>query len=153
MFTLLSGAFCAQAQDTKKTTPVTDDFKGTIEVSLDQSIATALRLTHEPYADDGKYLLNEVYINSKQGTKNAVVREGEWTVLKGSATDDNATVVELDDKQLKPIRYYLRLKNDDLQQLDTTLHEIKPAAKHILSKQAPERRTIVVKPTQHGQKQ
>jgi hypothetical protein len=62
--------------------------------------------------------------------------EGDWTVLKGSATDDNATVVELDDKNQKPIYYYLRLKNGDLQQLDSTLHEMKPVAKHKLTKQA-----------------
>ena len=150
---LFSGSIAANAQENKKPKLINDEFNGTISASSDVEIATALKLTHEPYADDGTFLLNEVYDNSKTKSKNALVREGEWTVLKGSATDENATVVELDDKNQKPIYYYLRLKNGDLQQLDNTLHIINPVTAHMLAKRPTDKRTIVVKPTHQGQKQ
>ena len=151
-FALLLVAFFAPAQNKKKPELINDEYKGTILPSNEVSIATILRLTHEPYADDGRYELNEMYAHAYQNNRNTMQRQGQWTVLKGSAADDNATVVELDDKNQKPIYYYLRLKNGDLQQLDSTLHELKPIARHLLTKQTPDRRTIVIKPRQTPEK-
>ncbi len=88
---------------------------------------TVLVLNHEPFYDMGAFTFT-------QKSKNVTLeRKGEWTVLKGSAKVENATVVELDipDKTT----YFLRLKNGNLQQLDTALQEIKPAGKYILVKQ------------------
>jgi len=103
-----------------------DDFKGLISLR-DSNIITDLTLQHEAYADMGTFILGG--LNHSSG----IMSLGDWTVLKGSATDDNATVVELDQGRI-PIYYFLRLKNGDLQQLDSTLHEIQPAAKHILKR-------------------
>ncbi len=148
---LLLSAELTAAQDSKSV-QINDEYKGNIEVGTEEYIATALRLTHQKYADDGNFVLNEVYCNSKLKTTSAQLREGNWTVLKGSAKDDNATVVELDDENRKPIHYYLRLKNGDLQQLDSTLYEIKPASKHMLTRQT-QTRPKSVRPTHSGMKQ
>ncbi len=92
-----------------------------------------LVLKHCPYCDMGTFALTATHAYSI--VCNSTTINGEWTVLKGSATNDNATVVELDMTDGKPLYYYLRLKNGDLQQLDSTLHEIKPQSKHLLKKQ------------------
>ena len=111
---------------------LTDTFSGNIP---DGGVvyATFLTLNHCRYCDMGKYSFVAVPRGSNS-QKSAMV-EGEWTVLRGDAKDENATVVELDDKAGKPLYYYLRVKNGDLQQLDSLLKEIKPAKDHMLKKQ------------------
>jgi len=59
--------------------------------------------------------------------------KGEWTVLRGDATDENATVVELDSKGM--VLYFLRKKDGNLQRLDTSLHAMKPASGYMLHKE------------------
>ncbi len=112
-----------------KDSVLTDVFKGTIPANGNEVI-TELILWHKPYADMGNFLLFET---NKKGGKSTVETRGDWTVLKGSATDDNATVVEIDAPGV--VQYFLRYKNGNLQKLDTTLHEMKPPLKYILMKQ------------------
>ncbi len=122
----------------------TDTFKGLIPFEQN-SYPAKLLLKHCRYCDDGTFELIESPKTSS--LRKLFVYTGEWTVLKGSAADDNATVVELDAPVPVGTLYYLRLKNGDLQQLDSTLHELKPAAKHMLAKQA-RRHTAEAKPKQ-----
>jgi len=131
--TLFFSSFFVHAQD--KEAQINDIYKGRIEVSNDEFIDVTLQLKHQLYHDEGGFILNEVFCYRKTETTTGKAAEGSWTVLKGSAADDNATVVELDNKNGRLLYYYLRLKNGNLQQLDTTLHQIKPVSKHILRKQ------------------
>jgi len=85
---------------------------------------TQLILQHQcRYCDEGTF----VFKAGKDELK------GEWTVLRGSATNKNATVVELTAKNKS--LYFLRRKDHYLQQLDSTLNILKPAGKYLLKKQ------------------
>jgi uncharacterized protein YdaL len=130
---------CAHAQDTKRkshNTPETtktlhDIYKGMIPVNGRQ-VYTTLQLDHKPDYDMGGFLLMEVY--KKHNSQDSVVPlMGQWTVLKGDAKNDNATVVELD--ATGKTMYYLRKSDGTLQKLDASLHEIKPPMNYILIKQ------------------
>jgi NlpE N-terminal domain len=109
---------------------IKDSFKGIIPEAK-QDISIHLILKHLLYADDGDFTLNESFIGPDR-KEHAINSFGEWTVLKGDAKDENATVVELDAPD--NILYFLRLKDGNLQMLDTSLREIKPAAKYMLHK-------------------
>jgi len=103
-----------------------DIFRGNIPANGYEN-TTELILEHQKYYDIGAFTLSET---SKSGT---LTRKGQWTVIKGSAKDENATVVELD--LTGNTEYFLRMKNGNLQKLDTALREIKPASKYILVRQ------------------
>ena len=91
----------------------------------DMPVATVLILQHLPNHDEGRFVLEE--------KKDTVVQvKGDWTVLRGDATDEDAAVVELDTE--KKLWYFLRKKNGDLQQLDPSLHMMKPESDHLLRK-------------------
>lgn len=132
LLVLLSGVSFAQGPGgaPPKQDLIKDVFRGVIpEQGI--NITTILTLNHLPYADDGDFTLKETFIDAqkKERTANCF---GEWTVLKGDAKDDNATVVELDAPGR--IMYFLRLKNNNLLKLDTSLREIMPTTKYILRK-------------------
>jgi NlpE-like protein len=106
-----------------------DVFTGVI-TSNGVRTATTLRLDHKQYCDDGNFSISE----TNTGTPARLPRtaSGEWTVLRGDAKDENATVVELDAPGR--VLYYLRKRDGSLQQLDTALKEIKPAGNYLLKK-------------------
>ena len=118
----------------KKGALLNDKFKGNIALSGDEFANTTLSLKHERYADLGAFTLDEVFPGTKFDKPAHITTSGDWTVLKGSATDENATVVELNASGGRML-YFLRLKNGDLQQLDFEFHEMRPTAKHLLRKQ------------------
>ena len=105
---------------------ISDVFKGTI-TGDGKNVATTLTLMHEPYADDGNFAIDETLDGKTKSMK------GDWTVLRGDATDEDATVVELDGPG--SILYFLRRKDGSLQKLDTSLRAIKPVDKYVLRKE------------------
>jgi hypothetical protein len=115
---LLVAAMSCDAQAGGDTVMYTDTFAGMVN-----SINTTLVLRHCRYCDMGTFILRR---------KGDTAIKGEWTVLRGSATDRNATVVDLylESKEY----YYLRRNKTTLQQLDDSLRVIKPAEKYILRK-------------------
>ena len=129
MFSLFSDNVWAQkaAADSILTDAFSADipYKGVV-------YATYLTLRHCPYCDMGTYSL----LSMPRGkVEESTVMDGSWTVIKGSAKDENATVVELDDKNGKVVYCYLRMKDGALQELDSHLREVKPGKDHILRKQ------------------
>jgi hypothetical protein len=134
MFFICSKGFGQQNQigkskvstEKQKDVMLKDIFRGNIPANGYEN-TTELVLEHQKYYDIGAFTLSET---SKSGT---LTRKGQWTVIKGSAKDENATVVELD--IAGNTEYFLRMKNGNLQKLDTALREIKPVGKNILVKQ------------------
>lgn len=113
-----------------KDTLYTDIYKGTI-LDDGKDNPAELRLMHKRYYDMGDFVLLEP---ARAGAAVKVQEtKGGWTVLKGSATDENATVVEID-ANLRTLTF-LWLKNGNLQQLDTALRELKPVGKYVLRMQ------------------
>ena len=106
----------------------TDTFKGQVQID-DTRFITGLILMHCRFCDMGKFILQEAIMDAMDKPSEI---KGEWTVLKGDAVDENATVVEIDSKN--DTLYLLRMKNGDLQKLDAQLREIKPVAKYMLRK-------------------
>ena len=106
-----------------------DVFKGVI-TNKGTAVATTLQLDHKQYCDYGNFSLNETYAKPGGGKEHRV--SGDWTVLRGDAADENATVVELDAPGA--VWYYLRKRDGSLQQLDTALKEIKPTGNYLLKK-------------------
>jgi hypothetical protein len=132
-----------QNKKVKHATPVLDTitvfhdiYKGNIPGSVGK-VVTVLQLDHKLYHDEGLFTLTETFQKGKP-----VVNIGEWTVLKGDAKDDNATVVELDPPG--NVIYYLRRPDGSLQLLDTSLREIKPAANYLLKKEVVKKTPIPI---------
>jgi NlpE N-terminal domain len=129
----LSAFTCfGQAKGTKKPKPkeksagidmIIDRFKGSIAIK-DSLWVTELMLEHQLFADDGTFTLRET-LEKPVKTNAPVETKGDWTVLRGDATNENATVVEIDGAG--KTQFYLRLKNEDLQRLDASLHKLKHA--------------------------
>jgi hypothetical protein len=126
-FCLLSAGTYAAQGDT-----LTDTFKGTIAAKGCSGVKITLQLRYERYADDGLYTLTEQYCDRPK----AVVLQGSWTVLRGDAVNENATVVELwDEATNNPVRHYLRLRNGDIKVLDNQLRLMKGYGNYVLKKQ------------------
>ncbi|HET9870257.1 MAG TPA: copper resistance protein NlpE [bacterium] len=85
-------------------------------------IRTELSLYHSgPFVDEGAYELELTYLG--RNVKPFVTR-GDWTMIKGDAADENASVVQLDPDHPEKSTYYLRIGPDELRQLDRDLGEI-----------------------------
>lgn len=126
VFCLISNGMYAGQGDT-----LTDTFKGTIAAKGCDGVKVTLQLKHEPYADDGLYVLTEQYCRRPK----AMVLRSSWTVLRGDAENENATVVELwDEVANSPIRHYLRLRNGDIKVLDDKLRAMRGKGNYVLKK-------------------
>lgn len=99
-----------------------DVYKGKVSVKGSKGLMVELSLNHEPYTDAGSYTLVEKYV----GYPKATMLQGEWTVLRGDATDHAAVVIELYDAVTQaPMRYYLRHKDGSIEMLDDKLRKQK----------------------------
>ncbi len=110
---------------------ITDVYKGVLYAKGCKGVNTVLSLRHVKYADEGRYTLTEQYCNYPK----AKTISGEWTVLRGDATNENATVIELYDIVTnKPVRHYLKLKDGSIKMLDEKLKVIGAKGNYILKK-------------------
>lgn len=98
---------------TKQTTAV---YKGTLPCADCSGIDTTLTL----YSDE-TYQMSSVY--QGRNDNKPVVQRGKWTTLRGDATDPNATVYQLYQKNAKATQNYL-VSGDQLKQLDANLNEV-----------------------------
>ena len=103
---------------------INDRYSGVI-TDHGKNVAILLLLHHQRYGDDGKFTLTE----TADGKTNEMT--GDWTVLRGDAGDENATVVELDGAGRT--LYFLRRKDGRLQKLDTALRAILPVKGNLLT--------------------
>jgi hypothetical protein len=110
------------------TTIYHDIFRGVLPDGHD-SIITLLQLDHKLYHDEGTFNLDESY-KKTGGRLPSVKSQGFWTVLKGDADDDDATVVEVDGEDYQ--QFFLRRNDSTLQKIDATLHIIEPAEAYLM---------------------
>lgn len=101
---------------TPSPTPLLSDvFNGILPCADCQGIDETLTLSKDsPEATGGAYKLKDVYLG-----KDAIPFEttGKWTIIKGSATDKNATVYKLTTEKGE-VSYYLLADPDTLKPLD-----------------------------------
>jgi copper homeostasis protein (lipoprotein) len=97
-------------------------FSGTGPCADCPGIATELSLWREggPYADMGHFTLRESYVGRSAAP---LLSKGSWTVLRGDAEDENATVYEIDPDKGAP-RYFLKQAENSILPLDSKLKRI-----------------------------
>ena len=89
--------------------PLVLKFSGVLPCADCPGIATELTLTRKAAGwAEGTYRLKETYIE-RGGPP---VATGQWTTLRGDATDDDATVYELNPDQPDQARHFLRVGDD-----------------------------------------
>jgi copper homeostasis protein (lipoprotein) len=89
--------------------PLVLTFSGTLPCADCSGIATTLTLTRKAAGwAEGTYRLKQTYID--RGPPR--VTTGDWTTLRGDATDDDATVYELDPDKAQGAQHFLRVGDD-----------------------------------------
>ena len=107
-------------------------FEGTLPSADCPGIDTRLTLTQEgKYIDIGHFTLEETYRG--RDAKPRVTR-GEWTVIKGTAQDENAVVYELRPGHSKPALYFLKRGETKVERLDREGNETASKAGFTLRK-------------------
>lgn len=110
-------------------------FEGVLPCADCPGIETRLELTRKGQDwGDGTYRLTETY----QGRGEPVVTEGEWGTLRGSATDPDATVYQLDPATPETSRYFRVESDDALRMLDRDLNETPADMPYTLTRVAAE---------------
>jgi copper homeostasis protein (lipoprotein) len=67
---------------------------------------------------EATFFLRETYLGTREGDK-AIESNGEWTIIRGSGNDRNATVYQLDPDKKNETRYFLKVGDDQLRLLDS----------------------------------
>lgn len=82
------------------------------------------------------YVLRETYLETRQGDK-TVTSRGNWTILRGSAADPDATVYALTADGSTASRHFLRVGEDTLRMLGGDLDELPPSLPQTLKRVKP----------------
>jgi copper homeostasis protein (lipoprotein) len=87
-------------------------------------ILTELRLyAEQPSGRSAHYELTETYLGSREGDR-SIGTTGRWTTVRGSATDKDATVIQIDLGRIDALLNFLRIGDDELRLLDRNRREI-----------------------------
>jgi predicted secreted protein/uncharacterized lipoprotein NlpE involved in copper resistance len=98
-------------------------FAGVLPCADCSGLKTELRLfTGRPSGRPDHYEMTETYLATRDGDK-AFLSAGNWAILRGTSTNRNATVYQLDFDQPNRRRNFL-LTGDELRSLDRDLREI-----------------------------
>ncbi|HTC21755.1 MAG TPA: copper resistance protein NlpE [bacterium] len=107
-------------------------FEGRLPCADCPGIDTRLTLTQEgKYVDIGHFTLKQTYLDR---SVQPLESRGEWTVIKGTAQDDNAVVYELRPGPSKRILYFLKMGDRKVKLLDKDGNEIDPQLDFSLSR-------------------
>jgi copper homeostasis protein (lipoprotein) len=99
-------------------------FAGVMPCADCSGILTELRLyAEQPSGRPVRYELTETFLGSREGDQ-SITRTGRWGTSRGSASDSDATVVQLDLGRPDMPRNLLRVGEDELRLLDRKLQEI-----------------------------
>jgi len=107
-------------------------FVGVLPCADCSGIRSKLRLyTEQSSGRPTRYEATETYLRTRDGDR-TVRRAGRWTILRGSATDPNATVYQLDYDRADRQQNLLRVSDAELRLLDREQREITSTAPHSL---------------------
>ena len=95
-------------------------------------ILTELRLyAEQPSGRAAHYELTETYLGSREGDR-SIGTTGRWATVRGSASDKNATVIQIDLGRIDALRNFLLSGDDELRLLDRNRREsISPARRSL----------------------
>lgn len=95
-------------------------------------ILTELRLyAEQPSGRAAHYELTETYLGSREGDR-SIGTTGRWTTVRGSASDKDATVIQIDLGRIDALLNFLRIADDELRLLDRNRREIISPARRSL---------------------
>lgn len=96
-------------------------FKGTLPCADCSGLVTELTLVRsEPYSGDGTYVLKQTYIDKGP----PVETKGDWTTLRGTPEDPDATVYQLDPDKPNQSQYFLVVSPNEIEMLDSNRNAI-----------------------------
>jgi copper homeostasis protein (lipoprotein) len=107
-------------------------FAGVLPCADCAGILTELRLyAEQPSGRAAHYELTETFLGSREGDR-SIGTTGRWTTLRGSASDKDATVIQIDLGRIDALRNFLRTGDDELRLLDRNRREIISPARRSL---------------------
>ena len=107
-------------------------FEGVLPCADCPGIKTTLTFSSEgQYIDVGEYMLEQVYLD-----RNAtpLVTKGQWTVIRGTATNADATVYMLNFDKPNEETYFLQVDDTHVRQLNNELQEFPSGMNFTLTK-------------------
>ena len=107
-------------------------FAGILPCTDCSGILTELRLyTEHPSGQPTRYELTETYLGARDGG-GSLSTTNRWAFLRGTASDADATVIQLDLGRIDARRKFVRAGDDELRLIDRNLKEIPPTIAHSL---------------------
>ena len=107
-------------------------FAGVLPCADCSGILTELRLyTEQPSGRPARYELTETYLGGRDGG-GSFSTTNRWALLRGTATDPDAIVVQLDLGRIDAHKNLVRVGEDELRLVDRNLKEIPPTIPHSL---------------------
>jgi predicted secreted protein len=95
-------------------------------------ILTELRLfAEQPSGRPTRYELTETYFGARDGG-GSIGTTNRWVIVRGTASDGAATVVQLDLGRIDALKNFVRVGDDELRLIDRNLKEIPPTIPHSL---------------------
>jgi len=112
--------------------PLLGRFIGVLPCADCAGIHTELRLyAEQPSGRPTRYEVTETYLATRDGDR-TVQRTGRWTIMRGSTSDPDATIYQLDYDRPDTRRNFLRVGDSELRLLDRDQREIASTAPHSL---------------------
>ena len=106
-------------------------FAGVLPCADCSGILTELRLyTEQPSGQPARYELTETYLGGRDGGSFSTTNR--WALLRGTASDPNAIVVQLDLGRIDARKNFVRVGEDELRLIERNLKEISPTIAHSL---------------------
>jgi len=108
-------------------------FAGILPCADCAGILTELHLyAEQPSGRAERYELTEAYLGSRDGTGSSIGTTGPWAVLRGTARDKDAKVIQLEIGPRDAQRNFLEIGDDELRLLDRNQREIFTTVPHSL---------------------
>jgi predicted secreted protein/uncharacterized lipoprotein NlpE involved in copper resistance len=108
-------------------------FAGILPCADCAGILTEVHLyAEQPSGRADRYELTEAYLGARDGTGSSIGTTGPWAVLRGSAADRGAKVIQLEIGPREARRNFLQIGEDELRLLDRNQREIFATIPHSL---------------------
>lgn len=99
-------------------------YAGVLPCADCSGILTELRLyAEQPSGRAAHYELTETYLGSREGDR-SIGTTGRWTTVRGTASDKDAAVIQVDLGRIDALKNFLRVGDDELRLLDRNRREI-----------------------------
>lgn len=107
-------------------------FEGVLPCADCAGIRTLLWLfAEQPSGRPTQYELRQTYLGTPDGDQ-VLDTNGRWMILRGSESNRDATVYQLDFDRPQTTRNFIKIENDELRLLDRNQNEIVSPAPHSL---------------------